>query len=581
MSFEQLAIFGLLVCMFVVYALERFRPELVALSGLAAAFVLGLVPVQDVFAGFSNPAVVTVAEILLIVTVLARTQVVDRFAQAIVSRASGERPVLAVLCVTGASVSVFMNNIGALALMFPVALSVCDRLGVPPARMLMALSFATLLGGLCSLTGTPANLVVNAWMIEETGGGFGYFEMGLVGAPVAAAGLAWLVLAAPRVFGETRATPAASLDVGPAEFLHEAAITTKSNLVGLRLPEAERRSSIHVHGVVRSGAHVFARREDIRLTIGDILLVEAEADCIDALYAAGTLNPTAGVKLGADSERLEVVVMPDSTIVGSRVGSLEAFAGRGVAVAALGSRRRRIEGRFEDLQLGVGDVLILAGDRTALREAVAESDVLPLSMRARSRKHPKALPSLAIFGLGVASTAFSLAPPEIAFGAVVIAMAMLGSLQLRSALQDMNWSIIILLACMIPLGAAVEDTGAARVIANGIVSYLPTTEPLMVAASVLLLAVAITPFVDNVSTVAVLSPIAVGISTRAGVPIEALLIAVQIGASLDFLTPFGHHNNAVVMGAAGYRFIDFPRLGAPLVVLCVAIAAVAIGQIWI
>jgi di/tricarboxylate transporter len=174
-----------------------------------------------------------------------------------------------------------------------------------------------------------------------------------------------------------------------------------------------------------------------------------------------------------------------------------------------------------------------------------------------------------------------LAPPEIAFGGVVLAMALTGSLRLREALQDVNWTIVILLACMIPLGAAVQDTGAARVIADAIVGQLPASQPLAVTVTMLLLATLITPFVDNVSVAAVLSPVAAGVATRAGMPVEPLLVAVAIGASLDFLTPFGHHNNAVVMGAAGYRFTDFPRLGLPLVGIGLVVATAALWLLWL
>jgi di/tricarboxylate transporter len=155
---------------------------------------------------------------------------------------------------------------------------------------------------------------------------------------------------------------------------------------------------------------------------------------------------------------------------------------------------------------------------------------------------------------------------------VVVALALTGSLNLRTALQDLNWSIVILLACMIPLGLAVEDTGTARLIANHIADYLPAAQPLVVGTTMLLLAMLITPFIDNVSTAVVLSPIAVGLASRTGTPVEPLLIAVAVGASIDFLTPFGHHNNTVVMGAAGYRFLDFPRFGLPLTILCFTVA---------
>jgi di/tricarboxylate transporter len=217
-------------------------------------------------------------------------------------------------------------------------------------------------------------------------------------------------------------------------------------------------------------------------------------------------------------------------------------------------------------------VLVLSGERDALRQLAAECSLLPLSPRRPARFAGRAWPSVALFVAGIAATAFNLAPTEIAFGAVVVAMALAGGLNLRTALQDLNWSIVILLACMIPLGLAVQDTGTASLIANHIAEYLPTAQPLVVATTMLLLAVLITPFIDNVSTAAVLSPIAAGLASRTGTPVEPLLMAVAVGASVDFLTPFGHHNNAVVMGAAGYRFVDFPRFGLPLTLLCLAVA---------
>ena len=574
MTFPQAAILALLLAIFITYASERFRIELVALTGLAAAFVLGLVPIDRVFDGFANPAVITVVEILLIVKVLARTHVVERFAGIIVERCRGERTALALLCGSGAVVSVFMNNIGALALMFPVTLSVCARLGIAPGRMLMPLSFSTLLGGMCSLTGTPANLLVNDWMTAETGAGLAYFELGLVGAPVALLGLLWLAAAAPRLLGHLTESPTPA-QTGPSEFLSELHVAKGSSLAGKHLIEAEKTHLLHIHDVMRGGAHVFARREDIMLAEGDVLLAEGGIGHFDALagQAMGAL------KSGAD--RLEVVVMPDSFILGSRIEALESFADEGVTIAGLASRRRRIEGRYGDLQIGLGDVLLLTGERQALRSVATEAGLLALSTRSPSSAHPDAFRSVAIFAAGVIATATGLVPPEIAFGAVVISMALLGSLRLKPALQDMNWTIVILLACMIPLGMAVQNTGAARIIANAILLGLPTGDPIVLTALVLVLAAAMTPFVDNVSTAAVLSPIAAGLSSRAGVAIEPLLVAVAIGASLDFLTPFGHHNNTVVMGAGGYRFVDFPRLGLPLLLICLVGALAMLRIVWL
>lgn len=572
MTFEQGAILAILIAMLVAYATERFRVEIVAMCGLAAGFAVGIVPVTSVFAGFASPAVITVLEILLVVAALADARALDGFARRIVARLRSETGVLAFLCFGGAGLSVFMNNIGALALMFPVAISVCARLGIAPARVLMALSFATLLGGMCSLTGTPANLVVNEWMVEETGRSFGYFELAAVGGPLALAGIAWLVIGAPRVFARFATGTAPPIDAGPSDFVSERRLPHGSQYAGVRLAGFEQLAGLRVHGVIRHGAHVFARRQDIVLADGDVLLIEGNIGRIEELGETGDLVPERSSET-PEAETLEMVVMPESMLLGSRVEDVEAYAGGGARVVALASRRGRIEGRFTDLPISMGDVIVLSGEREAMRELAAECGMLALSPRRLVRRPRNALTGIGIFGLGVAATALEILPAQIAFGAVVLALALAGHLNLRTALQDVNWGIVILLACMIPLGVAVEHTGAARLIADAMADILPLGEPLVVVLAVLVLAVVVTPFVDNVSTAVVLSPIAAGLATRTGTPVEPLLTAVAIGASLDFLTPFGHHNNAVVMGAGGYRFMDFPRLGAPLTAICLMAAA--------
>ncbi|MFA6219410.1 MAG: SLC13 family permease [Erythrobacter sp.] len=572
MSFEQGAILTVLLVMLIAYASERFRIEVVALCGLAAAFALGVVPVESVFSGLASPAVVTVVEILLVVAALSRTRIIDDFARRIASKWHGETGIILFLCTTGAAVSVFMNNIGALALLFPVAISVCARLRMAPARVLMPLSFATLLGGMCSLTGTPANLVVNEWVANETGRNLGYFELGVIGGPLAVIGILWVALAGPRIF-ERRADGAAqALDAGPTDFLAERIIGPNSDFAGARVPDLEAKLGIRIHGVSRHGVHVFARRADIVLARGDTILFEANIARIEEFEEAGAFESARDASADAFTE---VVVMPESLLLGSRIEDAESHGMGDVRVKAMASRRGRIEGRFADLPVSMGDVLLFAGDRDAVRRLASECGLLVLSPRRPARQIRGAVLPVSIFAAGVLATAFDLVPTQIAFGAVVLGLIVTGSLNLRTALQDLNWGIVLLLAAMIPLGLAVEETGAARLIADAIASCLPAGEPLVVVLAILALAVAITPFIDNVSTAVVLSPIAAGLATRTATPVEPLLIAVAIGASLDFLTPFGHHNNAVVMGAGGYRFLDFARLGAPLTVLCLVTAALA------
>lgn len=576
MAFDQAAIVLILAAMLLSFASERFRIETVALVGLASAVAIGVVPIGSAFQGFSNSAVITVVEILLIVSVLARSRVIDEFARRLATKVSSERALLAVLCLTAATVSIFMNNIGALALMFPVALSLSQRLQVAPGRILMALSFSTLLGGMCSLTGTPANLAVNQWMIAQTGQGMAYFELAKVGLPLVLVGVGWLVLASPQIFarfGQAATDPARTRP--KQRQLAPRTLAASSAWIGRTVADAELREDVAIHDVLRDGRHVFARRETIDLRPGDVLLVEAGQDQLEALEGMGLQPPRALV----DEELvIEGVIMPESLIVGSRVEDLAALSGDAVTVDALISRRGRVEGRFEDIQFSTGDVVSLAGRGERIRELAHEAGLLLLSPRRPSDPPLRRGLGVGLFGMGVLSTALGLLPVEIAFGGVVLALLLAGALDLRRALAEVNWRIVILLACMIPLGVAVETTGAARVMAGALVAALPSEQPMLIIAVVLAVGVLMTPFIDNVSTAVVLSPIAAELAARTGMPLEPLLMAVAISASIDFLTPIGHHNNAIVMGAGGYRFGEFARLGAPLTAICLITAVLLLGQ---
>jgi di/tricarboxylate transporter len=573
-TFEQAAIIILLAGLLVVFALDRWRMEIVALAGLGIAALLGLVPVRDVFSGFANPAVITVVEILLIVQVLARTRLLDDLAKHILRLAGSQTLTVAAMAAASALLSVIMNNIGALALMIPVATSICRTTGIPPRRVMMPIAFAALLGGLCSVVGTPANLIASQQLQAATGRGFGFFDFAWAGIPAAIAGLIAIVIWMPRAFrgdaaeGELR--PAAQKVVAELE------VSPASTLAGQPLSGF----TIALHAVSRDGAHLFMARGDTPVQPGDLLLVEATLDEIETAVKAGDLHwPRAGKAVAG--ERTEAVIMPESTLVGSRIATAEPFSRRGVRILAVSARTPRLEGGFGDVRLSIGDILHLEGDAEAIAEALAETEALALGRLPSSPPPLETRLPLGFFMLGVALAATGIVPPEIAFGLVVLALAASGYLNLRSGLADLNWPILIMLAAMIPLGLAVETTGTAQMLAAGLTTALPSDMALMPVAVVLLLAVLITPFVNNASTAIVLGPVAIGIAQMAGIPPEPVLLAAAMGASIDFLTPFGHHNNMVVMGLGPYRFADYLRAGWPVTLAAAGAGLAAIWAFWI
>ncbi|MBS3648624.1 SLC13 family permease [Pseudaminobacter sp. 19-2017] len=571
MTFEQAAILVLLAAMLVLFALDRIRMEVVALGGLALGYHLGLVPVNSLFSGFSHSAVITVVEILLIVQVLSRSAVLDLLADRITAIAPGRLSTIAALCGLSAFVSAIMNNIGALALMLPIVFSVCHGRGIDPKAVLMPVSFAALLGGTCSIIGTPANLVVSQQLATVTGHGFAFFDYAYAGVPGAIAGIIAIVAWVPRLFAIEPSKISLQGEVGLRRKVAELAVPAASPLVGTSLADFP----LTLYGVQRNEQQLFLARNDQQLAAGDRLLVEGSEAELSRLVATGALAYT---HHAIDDETVQAVVMPESTVVGSRIGNVGAFAAGGVTVLSVSPQTHRIEGSFSDIQLSIGDVLVLAGNRDAIREAISETELLEVSGASRSDVGSP-LP-LAIFAAGIVLAAFGVAP-DLAFGAVVLVLAALGNLNLRTALADLNWPILLMLAAMIPLGAAVGTTGAADVLSGWLLHIVPTHQSLALSAAMLLLAVLITPFVNNATTAIVLGPVAISAAQAAGVAPEPVLIAVALGASIDFLTPFGHHNNTVVMGIAGYRFTDFAKAGWPATLAAGVVALVMIALVWV
>ncbi|MGO7546283.1 SLC13 family permease [Rhizobium leguminosarum] len=581
MSFEQASLLILLLAMLILFSLNRIRIEVVSIAGLLGGCALGLYPADQIFTGFASPVVITVVEILLIVQVLARAKLFDSLAARFAAARPRDFTVIACTSALAGFMSIFMNNIGAFAITLPVALRLGTVLTIPRRQLVMPVSFAALLGGLVSLIGTPANLLVSDALAKATGTGFHFFDFAYVGLPIAIAGILLIAFRVQRLFPEPDETP---VKISPAarRIVVERRIPDVSPLIGVRLSDCPVRFGIKPHALIRGDSFVFGPLDQSVIEPGDVLLAEGADAVFAGLAATQALIADAHPHgLQPDFTRVEAVVMPESTLVGSRVGSLEVFHHRGIAVAALSMRALRIEGRFLDLQLSIGDILTLEGPRIAIGEALEESECLPLASTAPSEPAPLlSWRPFALFACGVAASASGLRP-DVAFAGVVLVLALLNHLNIRQAMADLNWPIIIMLAAMIPIGQAVATTGAAETIAGWLSLVVPITHPLFGIALILFLAMALTPFVNNATVAIVLTPIALEFARAGRHAPDAYLIAVAAGASLDFLTPFGHHNNTLAMGIGGYRFGDFLRAGWPLAVASYGLALLLTGLFWL
>jgi di/tricarboxylate transporter len=585
MTWEQVAILVVLAGTLAVFVWDRWRYDVVAITSLMVCILLGLIVPEAAFAGFSNPAVITVAAVLVISRALARSGAIDALAGKLIGASSSKFSHLASFSVLGALLSGFMNNVGALALLMPVALSTARRHGYSPGLLLMPLSFATLLGGMMTLIGTPPNLLISAFRAEATGERFLLFDFAPTGLALSAAGIAYLLLIGWRFLPAQRqfAQHAAAFEV--ADYVTEARVLLASPLIGVDVGRFTTSNGVDVLGLVREGRRVFGRLRQVVLQANDILLLQADTATLERiieengleLVERGSREPRPD---SAELSLIEAVVLPDAVVQGSSPSSLDLRRRYGINLVAAARQGRRFEGRLRDATLSTGDVLLLEGEPSQLRMAIAELGCLPLADRKLTFAPRRIALPIALFALGIAAAASGVLPAAAAFTGVVVAMVLTGVIRPAQVYESIDWPVIVLLGAMIPLGDALQDTGAAQLIAGSILMISGEVGPLVVLGAVLLMTMAITPVLNNAATVVIMAPIVISIAGRMGVSPDPFLIAVAIGASSDFLTPFGHHNNTIIMGPGGYRFGDFWRVGLGLELVVIAVSLVVIPIVW-
>jgi di/tricarboxylate transporter len=604
MTFDQAAIVVVLAVALVLFVSERVRYDLVALGALLASVLLGIVEPAAAFAGFSNDAVITVAAVLVMSHGLARSGAVDAVTAPLLRFAASPVVLMAGLCVFGAVLSSFMNNVGALALLMPIAISGARRGRYSPALLLMPLSFATLLGGTTTLIGTPPNLLVADLAERLRGEPFTMFEFTPIGAAIALAGIVFIVAIGWRLLPRAREgtkSPTELFEIG--HYVTEARLPPKSSLIGKTIREFEDASGEGavvlglVHGETRlrpSSTYV--------LQEGDVLLLQAETDVLQnhvkaaqiELVAAAPREPPdlpsaeasvpaveqanpAGKAASRPAERqlldtAEAVLTPTSWIQGSTARTLRLRARYDTNLLAISRRGRPFTTRLRDVPLFAGDVLLLEGPAGDLPDTIAKLGLLPLADRKLVLSPRRVVLPFAVFVGAVALVVSGVTSAAIAFVIGAAAIVALGFVPARDVYSTIEWPVLVLLAALIPVAAALETTGTAQLAADAFAAAAGSLPPHAILGFVLVATMAITPILNNAATVLLMGPIAHQVAQSIGVDSAGFLMAVAIGASCDFLTPFGHQNNTLILGPGGYRFADFWKLGLPLDAIVVAVA---------
>ena len=589
MTTDQALLFGLIGAVLGLLVWGRWRYDLVAFAALIVAVIAGLVPTEAAFSGFGHEATVIIALVLIISRGLVNSGAIQLVTRSVIDAARPIGAHIAIMGGVGAIMSAFMNNVAALALLMPVDIQTAKKAGRAPGLSLMPLSFATILGGLVTLIGTPPNIVIASFREDALGEPFRMFDFAPVGLACAVAGLAFVALIGWRLIPQADAADPAARLADLDEFVAELDVPEEAEIIGQRvreLDEQAEKADVAVIGLARSGRRLFgaARAESIRA--GDALVVEASPEALEEFKNELGLEYESKERreidpAGEGLSLMEVVVPDGALIVGRSALSLQLLRRRGITLLGISRRGRRISERVRRETVQAGDILLLLGPSERLGDAAAWLGCLPLEGRSITvEQREKAPLAGGIFAAAVIAASFGLVGLPAALGAVVVLYLLTGIVPIREVYDSIEWPVIVLLGSLIPLGTALEETGGTALISGAILGWTETMPLWAVLVILMALTMTLSDVLNNVATSIMLAPIAIDLAERLQVSPDPFLMAVAVSASCAFLTPIGHKNNTLILGPGGYAFGDYWRMGLPLEVIVIAVATPAILFFW-
>jgi di/tricarboxylate transporter len=589
MTFDQSLAFTILAAMMALFIWGRLRYDIVGCVALLASVATGLVKPAEAFKGFSDDIVIIVASALVVSSAIAQTGLVELALQRISRYVRSVPAQLFVLVATVTVLSAFIKNIGALAIMIPMAFQMAKRSGISASRFLMPMSFGALLGGLMTLIGTSPNIIVSRVRAEMTGEPFSMFDFTPVGASLAIVGIAFLVLAYRLLPERTRSS--ASLDEALAirNYMTDAEIGEDSPMAGKTVSDLQKLGDgeAKVTAILQPDNRRVAPLPDAVLKPGDTVILEGDPHALERVVSLGKLTLESGHRKPEAREpqsevrAIEAVIGVNSPLIGLSAQGSALFERFGINLLAVSRTGERLTERLGTISLQLGDVVVLQANLKDLPERLRALNCLPLADRELHLGRPRrAILPVLILTAAMALTALEIVPVAIAFFGAAVAMVLTRAIALRQVYEIVDWPIVLMLATIIPVSEALRTSGGTDLIAAWL-SHAATGLPAYGAVALILAAaMAVTPFLNNAATVLVMAPIAVGFSQALGYRPEAFLMAVAIGAGCDFLTPIGHQCNTLVMSPGGYRFSDYPRLGAPLSLLVILVAVPMLLLVW-
>ncbi len=588
MTTDQIILFSLFAAVFGLLLWGRFRYDLVAFAALMAGVVLGVVDSKDAFDGFGHPATLIVALVLVVSAGLVRSGAVMLITRTLVDSSRSLGAHITLMGAVGGILSAFMNNVAALALLMPVDIQNSRKAGRVPGLSLMPLSFATILGGMVTLIGTPPNIIIAAIRQESLGEPFRMFDFAPVGGIAAIAGLTFVALIGWRLIPTRDDATLDSEDI--SNYIAELTVPAESKQIGKRvaeLQEAADKADVSILGLIRDDKRIYGQARNTVLREGDALVLEATPDSLDEFRSTLDLRLADAAReerLRADGEGVEIieVVVPEDSRLNGRSAQAVGLTWRHRTILLGISRRgRKITEKLRKTELQAGDILLLLVPRDTAAHVTEWLGVLPLADRGLAvTENNKVWLAIGLFAGAVAAASFGLIYLPVALGVVVIAYVLARIVPLSELYTHIEWPVVVLLGSMIPLGAALEKSGGTELIAGALVGLTGDLPAWVVLTVLMVVTMTLSDVLNNTATTIVAAPVGIQMAQTLDVSPDPFLMAVAVAASSAFLTPIGHKNNTLILGPGGYSFGDYWRMGLPLEIIVIAVSIPAILFFW-
>ena len=567
---------------------SKYRYDALAAGTLVILIILGVIPANQAFDGFAHPAVITVALVLIISQGLKNSGLTGLVGKLIGGRSFTKFQFLIFLLFIAAILSSFINNIGALAILLPITLNICQKMGWHPSRFLMPLAFACILGGMNTTIGTPPNIIISEYKSTISDAGFNFFDFSYVGLSVTVLSIIFIAIIGNKLIRlRDDATSGSSL-IDLKGYLFEVEVNESSSAIGMTLSafKKEAGEDTEVLGIVNENGGVKKVKNNLRIKAGQILVIKTPPDEISSILNVFDFSIPKELHSFEDDdlEELEAMITPGSRLIGRKYDFFLKLAYEELNLLGLWRKGAKYRTRLTRETFKAGDVLLLGIrdlDEEDVTNKIKHLGLMPLMQRELQTipSRSRLLKGIIFFLISIILVTFNILPTAAAFLLCVLGFARIRIID-SNFYRDIDWPIIIMLAAMIPIGTALQTTGLSDVISTSISNVAGDMSLFWLLFVILVITMATTDIINNAATAVIMAPISAGIGMQLGYDVEPFLMVVAVGASCAFLTPIGHQCNTVVMGPGNYKFTDYWRLGLPLDVLIVIVSIPMILFVW-